>query len=65
MTLLKQINKPTLLLPHEQLYIQSLHYNNDLIPEQYPNEFNPMFELLQRKQRMSQPARHSIQPVLA
>ena len=64
MTLLKQINKPPLLLPYEQIYIQSLHHNNDLIPEQHPNGFNPMFEL-QRKQRTSQPARHSIQPVLA
>ena len=46
MTLLKQINKPNLLLPHEQMYIQLLHQNNDLIPEQHPNEFNPMFQLL-------------------
>ena len=46
MTLLKQINKPNLLLPYEQMYIQLLHQNNDLIPEQHPNEFNPMFQLL-------------------
>ena len=34
MTLLKQINTPTLLLPYEQMYIQSFHHNNELIPEQ-------------------------------
>ena len=34
MSLLKQINTPTLLLPYEQMYIQSFHHNNELIPEQ-------------------------------
>jgi hypothetical protein len=47
MTLLKQINKPSLLLPLEQMFIQILHRNNELMPEQHPNEHNPMFELLQ------------------
>jgi hypothetical protein len=46
MTLLKQINKPSLLLPFEQMYIQILHRNSELMPEQHPNEHNPMFELL-------------------
>jgi len=46
MTLLKHIDKPSLLLPYEQLYIQLFHHNNQLIPEQYPNEQNPMFQLL-------------------
>ena len=41
MTLLKQINSPTLLLPYEQMYIQLFHHNNELIPEH-----NPMFDLL-------------------
>jgi len=45
-TLLKQINKPSLLLPYEQMYIQIFHPNNELIPEERPNEHNPMFELL-------------------
>ena len=49
MTLLKQINIPTLLLPHEQMYIQSFHHNNELIPEQHMNEHNPMFDLLHSK----------------
>jgi hypothetical protein len=42
------------------MYIQSLHHNNELIPEQHPNEHNPMFELLQHKNHMSQPARHLV-----
>jgi len=46
MTLLKQINTPTLLLPYEQMYIQSFYHNNELIPEQHLNEHNPMFDLL-------------------
>ena len=46
MTLPKQINTPTLLLPHEQMYIQSFHHNYELIPEQHLNEHNPMFDLL-------------------
>ena len=31
MTLLKQANKPSLLLPYEQMFIQSLHHSNELI----------------------------------
>jgi len=46
MTLLKQINTLTLLLPYEQMYIQSFHHSNELIPEQHLNEHNPMFYLL-------------------
>jgi len=45
-TVLKQLNTPTLLLPYEQMYIQSFHHNNELIPEQHLNEHNPMFDLL-------------------
>jgi hypothetical protein len=46
MTLLKQINTPSLLLPYEQMYIQNFYRNNELNSEQHPNEQNPMFELL-------------------
>ena len=46
LTLLKEINTPTILLPYEQMYIQSFHHNNELIPEQHPNEHNPMFDPL-------------------
>jgi hypothetical protein len=31
MTLLKQVNKPSLLLPYEQMFIHSLHQSNELI----------------------------------
>jgi hypothetical protein len=42
MNLLKQINKPPLLLPYEQIF----RHNNEPIPEQHLNEHFPMFELL-------------------
>jgi len=54
MTLLKQIDTPTLLLPYEQMYVQSFYHNNEHIPEQHLNEHNPMFELLH-----SNTARHN------
>jgi len=46
MTLRKQINTPTLLLPYEQMYIQSFHHDNELIPKQHLNEHNSMYDLL-------------------
>jgi len=46
MTLLKGVNRRSLSLPTEQMYIQTLHRNNELIPEQIPNEYNPLIELL-------------------
>ena len=36
MTLLKSLNNPSLLIPFEQYYIQSLHRKGKLIPEQNP-----------------------------
>jgi hypothetical protein len=47
MTLLKQMDKPSMLLPYEQIYIQSFRCNDELILEQQPDEHNPMFELFQ------------------
>jgi len=44
MTLLKPLNYPSLLLPYEQYYIQSLHQAGRLIPEQSPGETNPLFQ---------------------
>jgi len=44
MTLLKPLNKPSLLLSYEQYYIQSLHQQRKLIPEQSPGETNPLFQ---------------------
>jgi phosphoribulokinase len=46
MTLLKHINKTSVLLPYEQLYIQSYHQHKQLISEQYVSEHNPMLSSL-------------------
>jgi hypothetical protein len=49
MSLLKPVKKPNLLLTFEQMYIQTQQRNNELIPEQQPNDSNPLFELIQHK----------------
>jgi hypothetical protein len=54
--LLDKVNKPTLLFPNEQMYIQTFYHNNELIPEQHPNQHNPMLELLHHKHHTSKPA---------
>ena len=46
MTLLKPLNKTSMLIPYEQLFIQSLHQEGKLIAEQYPGEQNPLFQLV-------------------
>ena len=45
MTLLKPLNNPNLLIPYEQYYIQTLYREDKLIPEQYPGETNPLFQI--------------------
>jgi len=71
MTFLKQINTATLLLPYEQMYIQSFYHNNKLIPEQHLNEHNPMFDLLHSQilhvvtHSMPNPQSHAFQPALS
>jgi hypothetical protein len=45
MTLLKPLRKANLLIPYEQMYIQSLHQAGKLISEQHPGEQNPLFLL--------------------
>jgi len=42
------------------MYTHSLYHDNELIPEQHPNEHNPIFEFLQRKHLTSQPTWHLI-----
>jgi hypothetical protein len=44
MALLKPLNNPSLLIPYEQYYIQSLQQEGKLIPEQNPGEINPLFK---------------------
>ena len=55
MTILKHTEKPSLLIPYKQLYIQSYDYNNKLIPEQHSNEQNPMYQLIYIRHNMSHP----------
>ena len=45
MTLLKPLNNPTLFLSYKQYYIQSLHHEGKLIPEQNPGETNPLLQM--------------------
>jgi hypothetical protein len=55
MTILKHIEEPSLLIPYEQLYIQSCHHNNQLIPEQHSNEQNPVYQLIYNRHNTSHP----------
>ena len=41
MSVLKPVKNTHMLIPYEQLYIQSFHHNGKLIPEQ-----NPLFALV-------------------
>jgi len=43
MSPLKQIHKISMLIPYEQLLIQTFHQNRNLIPEQNCAEQNPLF----------------------
>ena len=44
MTLLKPLNNPSLLIPYEQYYIQTLYWESKLILGQIPGEINPLFQ---------------------
>jgi len=58
-TITDHVNKPPLLLSYEQMYIQLFYPNNQFIPEQHPNEQNPMFQQLHnRHHHMSHPTWH-------
>ena len=54
-TLLKPIHMTTMLIPYEQLFIQTFHYNGNLITEQSRGEQNPLFQLAIDTGLMSQP----------
>jgi hypothetical protein len=45
MSLLKPIHKTSILIPYEQLFIQSFHHNGNLITKQGTGEQNPLFQL--------------------
>jgi len=38
------LSSPGMLIPYEQYYIQTLHREGKLIPEQNPGEINPLFQ---------------------
>jgi hypothetical protein len=46
MTLLKYEQKTPMLIPYEQLYIQTYYKNGLLIPEQLTGDANPLFQLI-------------------
>jgi uncharacterized protein (UPF0147 family) len=45
MTILKPLKDTTLLTPYEQYFIQTLHQEGQLIPEQFAGEKNPLLQL--------------------
>jgi len=55
--LLKQINKASLLLPYEQLYIQTYHQHKQLISKQYIGKHNPIYQLIHNTFNTSLPTR--------
>jgi hypothetical protein len=46
MTLIQDVRTQTVLISLEQLHIHILQANNELIPEQKPQEHNPTYETL-------------------
>jgi len=46
MTLLKSEQKTHMLIPYEQLYIQTYPHNGHLIPEQRTGDTNPLLQLI-------------------
>ena len=57
MTLLKHTNKISLLLPYEQLYIQTYHQHKQLNSEQYIGEHNPIYQPIHNTFNTSLPTR--------
>ena len=45
MTLIKHINKPSKLIPYEQLIIQQVYNKDNLIPEQECYDHNQLYKL--------------------
>jgi len=46
MNLLKPLNNTAMLIPYEQLFIQSIHQERKLTAEQYPGEQKLLFQLV-------------------
>jgi len=60
-TFLKQIIQTSLLIPYEEFCIYSHCHHKELIPEQYTNENNPMYQMIFDPNNKSPPARHADQ----
>jgi len=60
MTLLEPLQNESMLLPFEQLHVQSLHQAGTLISEKYLNDPNPLFQLTFSH---PSPTRHKTEPV--
>jgi len=58
MTILKPLNDMTMLTPYEQYFIQTLHQEGRLIPEQFTGEKKPFSSLL-----LKPPTQHLKKPV--
>jgi len=58
MTILKPLNDTTMLTPYEQYFIQTLHQDGQLIPEQSPGGKNPFSSL-----PLTPPTHHLKKPV--
>jgi hypothetical protein len=54
---LKQVNKIRLLIPYEQLYIQTHHHHKQLIPEKNSGEYKPMYQLVYDQQNTPHPTK--------
>ena len=61
MSHLKPIHKTSLLIPYEQLLIQTFYQNGNLIQEQHCNEQNPLYQLaIDLTLRNSRPTTQSV-----
>jgi hypothetical protein len=54
---MEQINKTKFLIPYEQLYIQSHHHHEQLIPAQNSGEYNPMYQMVYDQQVIPRPTK--------
>jgi hypothetical protein len=59
-TLLKHINKTSLLLPYEQLDIHTYHQHKQLVSEQCTGKHNPIYQLIHDTLHMSLPTRRTL-----
>ena len=56
----KCLHKTSMLIPYEQLFIQTFHHNGNLIMEQGTGEQNPLFQLAIDTMLLQQPHENNI-----